>query len=303
MDRRKLIIQGLQLCCFFVFAGRAWQHIVWDAPFRTLLWDESLLSGIIPALTGMTWNEYATSPIVDGAINDLKLFIGIIYATLALFSLIAHKQTMRKFRGLLLVGSGLLFSLSLLYFKEKFYQIGQLMEYSIQFGSPLFLYYALKSSANEKRLLPWMKVAIAITFTCHGLYALGYYPQPGHFVSMTLRILSVDETTARLLLKSFGWADVALSILIFIPKTDRWALLYAAVWGFATAAARIWANIHFDFLLPTLNQWTFETVMRLPHGIVPLLLIYPLQAYFKLPFVDTFKSALSVSKKYTEHAQ
>ncbi|MEQ9305319.1 MAG: hypothetical protein RJQ14_15525 [Marinoscillum sp.] len=302
MERRKLIIKGFQLCCFFVFAGRAWQHIMWDAPFRTILWDESLLSGIIPAITGMTWNEYATSPVVDGAINNLKVSIGVLYALLAIFSLFAHKRSLEKARGLLLIGSGLLFCLSLLYFKEKFYQVGQLMEYSIQFGSPLFLYYALKPTINEQRLMLLMKVAIAITFTCHGLYALGYYPQPGHFVGMTLRILGVDETTARLLLKCFGWADVVLSILIFIPKTARWALLYAALWGFATAIARIWANIHLDFLLPSLNQWTFETVMRLPHGLVPLLLIYPLQAYFKLPSKNTHDNVFSLSKKYTEHA-
>ncbi|RED94951.1 hypothetical protein [Marinoscillum furvescens] len=281
MDRRNLFINGFQLCCFFVFAGRAWQHLFWDAPFRTFFWDESLLSGIVPILTGMSWHEYATSPQVDGMINGIKTFCGAVYTLLAVFSLLAHLPSLKRLRGLLLVGSGMLFLLSLLYFKEKFYQVGQLLEYSIQFGAPLLLYMALKPAVDQRRLILLMKVAIALTFTCHGLYALGYYPQPGHFVSMTLGILSIDETTARLLLKCFGWADVALSILIFVPQASRWALLYAALWGFATAAARIWANIHFDFLLTSLNQWTFETVMRIPHGLVPLLLIYPLSQYFK----------------------
>lgn len=298
MDRRKLFIQGFQLCCFFVFAGRAWQHIVWDAPFRTLLWDEALLSGVIPIITGMTWHEYATSPVIDGAISNLQLFIGMVYAGLAVFSLVAHKRSMQQFRGLLVVGSGLLIFLSFLYFKEKFYQVGQLMEYSIQFGSPLFLYYALRSSVSEERLVFVMKVAIAVTFTCHGLYALGYYPQPGHFVGMTIRILGVDETTARFLLKCFGWADVLLSILIFVPKTAKWALLYAAAWGLATAIARVWANIHLDFLIPSLNQWTFQTVMRLPHGLIPLLLIYPLHAYFRLPFLKPPKNTYRVTQNY-----
>lgn len=285
MERRKLLTQGLQLCCFFVFTGRAWQHIVWDAPYRTLLWDESLLSTIVPVMTGMSWNEYATSPLVDQIINGLMVSTGICYLFIGLFALVAHQRSMQKFRKVLLLGSALLFGLALLYFKEKFYQVGQLFEYSIQFGSPLLLYMALQSELNQKRLIFFMKVAIALTFTCHGLYALGYYPQPGNFVAMTINILPVDEETARGMLKVFGWADILLSILLFVPKASRWALLYAAIWGLATAVARIWANIQVDFLFSSLNQWSFETIMRLPHGIIPLLLISPLREHFRIPFI------------------
>jgi hypothetical protein len=41
---------------------------------------------------------------------------------------------------------------------------------------PLFFLYALTGRIKLTRLLLYMKIAIALTFTAHGLYAVGVYP-------------------------------------------------------------------------------------------------------------------------------
>ncbi|MCV9385266.1 hypothetical protein [Reichenbachiella ulvae] len=286
MDNKRNITRLLQFCTFLVFVGRGWQHLFWDVPLRTLLWDESLLSGIVPVITGMTWTEYATSEGVDVFINYYKITLGVVYTCLGIFALLAHRVSLKPYRWLLIMGSTMLFGLAMLYSKEKFYQIGQLLEYSTQFGCPLFLYLILNESVSKKQLTLYMKFAIALTFTCHGLYAVGFYPQPGDFVGMVIRILGVTEPIAKTLLATFGWIDLGLAILLFVPNFAKYALTYATFWGVATAAARLWANFYPEFLFPILHQWTFEVLIRIPHGLLPFILIYPIREYFKLPFLS-----------------
>jgi len=209
--------------------------------------------------------------------------LGVFYLMMSMFSLAVHKESLRKLRWLLLVGSSFLFTLAILYTKEKFFQYGQLFEYSSQFGSPLLLFLILQQKLSIDRLVILTKAIIAITFICHGLYAMGYYPQPGNFVGMVIRIMHFPEQFSRSLLVACGWIDFVLGILIFVPYTARWALLYAAFWGLATAVARLWANMNIDFLFAILNQWTFEVMIRLPHGLLPLMLISPLYKHFELP--------------------
>ena len=61
-----------------------------------------------------------------------------------------------------------------------------------------------------------MKVAIAVTFISHGLYALNYYPRPGHFTEMVMDILGVKEATAILFLNVAGILDFVIAVGIFI---------------------------------------------------------------------------------------
>ena len=50
---------------------------------------------------------------------------------------------------------------------------------------------------GEAETVLYLKIAIALTFSAHGLYAIGYYPQPGVFVDMLINILHFSETTAK----------------------------------------------------------------------------------------------------------
>ena len=86
-------------------------------------------------------------------------------------------------------------------------------------------------------------------------------------------MLYVNEPIAIQILQVAGVLDFVLAVLIFIPgKAARWALAYAVLWGLATSVARVWANVYWEFPLESLHQWLFESVMRLPHALIPLAL-------------------------------
>ncbi|MCB0396997.1 MAG: hypothetical protein KDD36_10105 [Flavobacteriales bacterium] len=260
----------LKWTCFFLFAGRAYQHLVWDIPIRALLWDQDLMEGLITTITGMTWQEYATSQIQDIWIQTGKQVMGVFYALCAIFTLIINER--RKWMGItLLVGSGCLTFLAFLYYKEKFFHVGQLFEYTAQVISPVLLYLVLFTQVPSSRIMLIGKVTIALTFTCHGLYAFGYYPQPGQFVDMVIRGFFLDEPGARLLLKVAGVLDFVISVGIFLPRRIATPCLwYAVVWGGMTALARVTTQFYIDFPWDSINQNLPDFLYRIPHAGLPL---------------------------------
>lgn len=262
----------VQFAAIAVLAGRAWQHWFWDAPFRALLWDEAWMSDWVERFSDYSWEEYITSGAVDEGIQSLIRAMGILYLLGALAAL--YIRRLPRFLGSILpIASAGLILLAALYCKEKFFSLGQFLEYTLQFSSPVFLYLLVYRPEWKQRLLFWMKLAIALTFICHGLYAVNYYPRPGSFVQMTIDILGVGEETAFGFLTLAGLLDFVVALLIFFPRRiAQWALLYAFAWGLATATARLWANFYWDLPLESLHQWTHEVVMRLPHALIPLAL-------------------------------
>lgn len=262
----------LQIAAACVFAGRAWQHLFWEAPYRELIWDQALMQGLIESLTHLTWEEFATSIAVDEAIQRATLALGIFYAVCAL-TVIFIRKLPAFFKWIVWAGAFLLVFLALIYTKDHFFHVGQFFEYALQFGTPVFFLFALKKGAITERLVIWMKVAIVLTFTCHGLYAIGYYPQPAGFLEMTMRCLAFSQEDAVTFLNIAGAMDYVVAVGIFLPrKRARWFLFYAACWGLATSLARVVGNFYLDFPWLSLHQWLFETVYRLPHFFIPFLL-------------------------------
>jgi len=253
--------------------GRAWQHLFWDAPFRAFFWDENLLRGIIEGFFGLSWYQYVTDVSNDIAIQRGVKATGVFYLFMAALVMFI-RPTMKKLGTVTLwLTSGLLVILALLYYKEKFFHVGQFFEYASQFAAPLFLYFVLFKKINIKHIFIGVKIAIALTFICHGLYAYGYYPRPGNYVDMTLNILPISESAAHALLKVMGVLDFVVAAALFIPKVQVPALIYTFIWGSMTALARIVAYIDFDMFWASMNQWMFEVLIRVPHAGLPLLLL------------------------------
>jgi len=259
--------------CFFIFAGRAWQHLFWDAPYRALLWDQELMQGIILNLTGLTWEEYSSSTKVESVIQFFIRATGWLYTICAILS-ISLKKSQRIFGKTLLIGAASLFFLAFLNCKEKFFQLGEFMEHGIQIASPILLYSLLFNDGKLSRLILLSKIAIALTFIGHGLYAVNFYPQPGPYADMMINVFKADETSVRSALVYLGYLDFIFSILIFIPKISIFALLYCSIWGLLTALARLVAGFDSHFILSTLNQYAFETVYRLSNFMIPFWLFY-----------------------------
>ncbi len=274
----------IQLATVCVLLGRAWQHWFWDAPFRTVLWEEAWMRQPVSFLLGMTWDEYVSSPRVDNFIQGMIKGFGVFYFVCAVAAIFARKLP-EALRWLLPAGSLALMFLAICYMKVSFYSLGQFLEYTLQFSAPVFLFYILKNPGKRSRLILPMKIAIAFTFTCHGLYAVGYYPIPGNFVQMVISILHVGDATAKNFLALAAFMDFLISVLIFLPgRIGRVALLYAVFWGFMTSIARVWANFYPEFWLESLHQWMPETVYRFPHFLIPAALLYFLNKEKSLVF-------------------
>ena len=268
------IFRLLQIATLAVFAGRAYQHLFWDAPYREIFWDPNFMQWLIEGITSMTWEDYVTNPKGDEYFQRFVFYQGIFYSICALIALFIRKLP-KWTRWILILGAIDLIFLALIYMKDKFYHFGQFFEYSLQFCTPLFLYYYLKNEILSKRLIIWMKVAIALTFTCHGLYAIGYYPRPVTFMTMTQNILGLGSRGTDLFLNLAGVLDfiVSIGIFVFRGKLEKAFLWYAVAWGALTSAARIIGNFYVDFPLESLHQWVHEAVFRFPHFLIPLLLI------------------------------
>ena len=268
---RQKIFLLLQIATFCVFAGRAYQHLFWDAPFRSILWSEAWMSWFVEGVWGMEWTDYVRSAETNTMIDNLTINHGYFYAFCAVVT--AFIRILPKLvRPILLLGAASLILLAFMYTKEKWFHFGQFFEYSLQIGSPILLWFMLRDeNLPSKKFIKIMKVLIGVTFVCHGLYALNYYPRPGNFVQMCMSILGIGEETAFSFLNFAGIMDFAIAIGIFLPRKVAIPLLiYACIWGLGTSIARVWANFYAEFWVDSLHQWIGATVMRMPHFLVPV---------------------------------
>jgi hypothetical protein len=269
---QKLLLRLLKWTCFFIFIGRAYQFLFWDAPFRTILWDQELLTPIIEGFFNVSWQDYVTSLNNDSYIQNSIKANGVFYAVCATLCLIVNDKSSRLIKGIIFLGGILLICLALLQTKSKFYVFAMFFEHAIQFCSPFLLLYALKGDSLKKLIRP-LKIVIALTFLCHGLYALGlFFPLPANFVTMTINILGTNEETTKTLLFIAALLDFVIVIGVFNPKLIKPVLLYAIFWGFLTAFARVWSELVYSFSLVTLHQALYETIFRWSHGLIPLVL-------------------------------
>ncbi|HMQ45915.1 MAG TPA: hypothetical protein PKA00_00605 [Saprospiraceae bacterium] len=271
----------LQVAAIAVFLGRAWQHLFLDAPFRTLFWEERWMKWPVENLLGMSWRTYVTSPQTDQFITNWVVATGVLYFLSALACLFV-KHWGRVAAVLIWAGAINLMLLAALYCKENFFFTGQFFEYSLQFSAPIiFLSYVRKNGHFSSRAIFWIKLLTALTFTCHGLYAVGFYPRPGQFVVMTMNILHVDEHFAARFLLLAGYMDFVISFLLFFPR--RWAIaaaLYATFWGFLTTVARVWAFFHWEYWENSLRLWLHESLYRFPHFLIPMFLVWYLASKY-----------------------
>ncbi len=271
VQEQSISFKILKFSVLSVFLGRAWQHLFWDAPFRAFFWDEQLLKPIIENTFGMQWKDYVTSPLVDSFIQYTLIAFGILYV-FATFATLKFDFKNRIHKIILIAGGIGLVLLAYLLMKDQFYRFSQFFEYSLQFGIPFVLVF-YKKEFIKRNLEFILKVLVAIVFVSHGLYAIGYYPVPGYYLGMVIDIFGWSENTAGMFLMVAGILDMVVAILIFVPKIAKYAIIYAFVWGTLTSLARIVSGFYFEFFWQTMNLNLFQAVYRLPHGLIPLMLL------------------------------
>ena len=265
----------LQITAFGLFTGRAWQHLTQGGPYRAFFWKEDWMKPIVTALVDVDWTDYVTSPRTDATIVGLEVGLGIVFASLAVAVFLLKKMPLRWGWFLMISGAVLLFGLAFCYFLDKNLQWGQWWEYSAQFGTPIFLAVAAYRTIDQLKWKFWMRAAVAVTFVCHGLYALGYYPQPGDFVSMMMNGFGMSEGASKTWLIYAGIADLIVAVGLFIPVgwIVRTSLWYMVAWGLLTTFARLYANFLPGLTFSDLSYWIPHVLYRFPHFMLPLVLL------------------------------
>ncbi|NNC45600.1 MAG: hypothetical protein HKN99_06940 [Winogradskyella sp.] len=262
----------IKLCAFTVFIGRAYQFYFFGAPFRAILWDESLLSPIIEGLFNYKWYDYATSVTVNQWIDRFTKATAVLFAIVSVVCLFWDKIKFRLVKRYIL-GAALfmMFILGICIIKDRSYDVLPFFELSMQFAAPLLLFvFSDLALLNSKKVVLFLKITIALTFIPHGIYAMGVLFVPGHFIDMTIKILNVNEDQATLFLFVVGFLDVLLSLLLFVPKISKYVLYYMIFWGFITAFARVASGFSINFVWSSLHNVMYLTVYRLAHGLIPL---------------------------------
>jgi hypothetical protein len=264
--------QFLQTAAAGLLLGRAWQHLFWDAPYRELLWDEYLMRDIVANLFGLSWSDYVSNPVYDERIQFFIHGMGYFYGLSAAAAMGINWFPQLARRILNTSGVALLL-LAILAWKEYSWQVGQLLEYSLQWSTPLLLAASSNRSVPKSWIRYATKFAISATFFGHGLYALGYYAVPGAFLEMTMRSLNIGEAAARNFLFVIGSLDVLAALGVVWPiRFKNTIFAYLVCWGLLTSLARVWSYFSFDFWENWLQMWVYELIMRFPHFLVPLFL-------------------------------
>lgn len=230
------------------------------------------MKGFVENRLDIEWATWVSDPGIADKIANTIVGFGYFYALCALLCLILSRKN--KWASIpIVLGSISLIFLAALYYIDKGFVYAQFIEYACQWAAPLALVWAVRSDEIPKGLINFIKIAIALTFLGHGLYALGYFPVPGNFVYMTTNILGVGDSTAKTFLKIAGVLDMLIVTGIFFRKTQKPLLYYATFWGFLTAFARVVSGFNSNAVGHSLSQWLHESVMRFPHGLLPLFLV------------------------------
>ncbi|WP_299123082.1 hypothetical protein [uncultured Winogradskyella sp.] len=280
------IISLIKICAFTVFLGRAYQLYFFGAPFRAILWDESLLTPIVEGIFNYPWYEYATSPKVNAWIEGFTKACSLIFFAAAFICLFWDRIKLKKVKSFI-VGLALLLLLfiGICMVKDKNYEYLLFFELFIQFAAPIMLLFNVKLDiTKDKKIVNGLKLAIACTFIAHGLFAMGLIYLPGHFVDMTIIILGVTEPQATTLLYVVGVLDIITSVLLFVPKLSKYALMYMIFWGFTTAFARLVAGFSSNFIFMSLHNSVFLVIYRLSHGILPFIVLV-MEEKFKMKII------------------
>jgi|AntRauTorckE5430_2_1112549.scaffolds.fasta_scaffold02290_4 hypothetical protein len=260
--------------------------VLGDWPLRNLLWDAKVMEPIV-ARFGFEWTEWATSETVDRGIDLAGKLSG--WVLILLGALIASPMAKDPWRPTLgWLAFAILLLRHLLIWKDHFWQLGQLLELCLLTGTPLVWGQWLKKEnfvAGAEALKPsfrWemgflqLRLLTAFTFVGHGLYAAGIHAVPANFVMMTQASLGISETLARQLLFGVGWLDFIAAAMLLLPWRRTWliALAWIVPWAMLTTLARLWSYGGLVSTHTLLLQWLPETIIRLPHVLIPLMLLF-----------------------------
>lgn len=253
--------------------SRGWLFLRWDCPFRAILWHEEWMTGPVDTFLHLEWVDYGMTS--DPYITLAMQVCGVMLMIIGVTCLIVRRSNIRM-NDLLLLATSIMMLFSFASWLEKGWQLGMLLEHALQTLAPLFLWFHLRKPLPHRTLLIFIQLCAAFTFIGHGLYAMGHHPIPADFVTMCMKILGMNEAGSYHTLRIAGYLDFIVAIGIFLPwKHVRISCLsYMIGWGFLTAIARMISHYHPAEKFYGIDPWLAETLVRTPHWLIPLALLF-----------------------------
>jgi len=264
--------------------GRAYQHIRWGGPFRDIFYHPEGLGGWYAALIGRPLKVIYNDHFYEYALSYFSDGVGFVFLLAAI--VILFYERLAKFKWLVYAALGfLLLTFFGFLYGKNLDQYGMFFEHTAQFFAPLLFIWAFQGM--QRKVITLGTIAIAITYFCHGLYAYGYYPQPGHFADMMIIGFGMKEDLARSVLVGIGVLDfvfalIAMLSLINFGRLENSKMLkiifiinlwYAVIWGVLTSVARVYTSYTDGMFWHWADQYWLEFLVRIPHFIIPYVLL------------------------------
>jgi hypothetical protein len=278
------MVSALRYAAVFLLIGRAYEHIRWIGPYRDFFYNPIGFGKWYANFIGRDLVEIYKDPFYEQLVSSISTGIGIVFLGAACVILFYEKLI--GWSWIIYVATGFLLTTYLGYFMIKHFQMwGMLLEHAAQLMMPLLFLWYMKN--NQARFLAVATWSVALTFYCHGLFAIGFYPQPGKFVDMFIASTGWTEDFVRLLLLVVGWLDIIMAVIIivpFLPGTSDLihvrifrsvfliSILYGVIWGGITTLARLYATYTKGMFWHWADQYWMEFLVRLPHFVLPLVI-------------------------------
>lgn len=250
-------------------------------PWLELFWRQAWAEPIVHGWFNRSWRDFVQDAQTAAMLGHVGAGLGVVYLVAAAMALALRPR--RIALAFLCLATLLIVTQALLSYATAGARVFQFLEYSLQIICPLAAFVVVRGSFAGRGVQRCIAVAIALTFAAHGVWALSidvhwggvnlFYPTPGEWVDMTLRLWPAsDEAQARWILRVAGAADLCVAVAVLLPGVRRLALAWATVWGGLTALARIAAHADSSGWSIDLVYWLAETLRRAPHAGVPLAL-------------------------------
>lgn len=270
MSSQTLALPALwRLCVALNIFGFALGHWMSDQHYRSILWNQSLLEGII-SIFGISWEEWVGDTDYSSGIDQFRHLVGCGFALLAIAALVPLRHSIFR-RVFVSIFSLCIGWVLVTRWAAHAYDFLWPAEFCLRLALPvvLLLLITTPSAVTYQRYYFMLLLACSLTFFGHGCYALGWYPTPVSFRYMLGNVISADSYSIDILLILIGVLDICIAAALWWRPAQTWILLWMCLWGFLTAFLRL-SFIDTYFIADTAGPAIADWLERLAHGFIPL---------------------------------
>jgi hypothetical protein len=213
------IIKILQITVAILLAGRAWQHLFWDAPYEFLFTEKAGFSDLF--------------------VDRVRTAIGWFYLLGVVFCFTLDTRNSKWGYSFVVYSTSLLL-LAQLYRVSNSNEIPTLLLYTSQFATP-YLYYRLQFTKIQiGQIMTSLKLSLTITLGGYAWYAFGFvYGQKSDWLHGLAYIFGVNNVTASYILIGLGIFEILIVLVLWVKPVQKVGLAGILFWGVMLMSASV----------------------------------------------------------------